>query len=52
MKILIKKAQYYMQAFPMKVMLVTAFKKERIDKESYKLTFTDKYMVGGRHTLQ
>lgn len=30
----------------MEVMLVTSFKNERIDKRSYKFTFTDKDMVG------
>lgn len=30
----------------MEVMSVTAFKKERTDERSYKLSFTEKYMVG------
>ena len=46
MRISIKKAQCYAQAFPMEVMSVTTFKKERTDERSYKLTFTDKDMVG------
>lgn len=45
MRISIKKAQCYAQAFPMKVMSVTTFKREINYKKSYKLNFIDKDII-------